>query len=92
MATATKPVEEKVVVQEPVYDPWAEMVPVFLPKVTGEEDFRYVGINGRMFQVPRGKQTLVPRPVFDVLAYSQDAREYTDRFDRKNESVEREGL
>lgn len=90
---ATKVEENVIAPEEKVYDPWTDMCTVFLPKGNpGEADFQYVGVNGRMFQVPRGRQVQVPRPVFDVLAYSDAAKDYTDRFDKVNENVEREGL
>ena len=89
---ATK-IDEKLQDTEQEYDPWKDMVPVFLPKGNPrEENFARVGVNGRMFQVPKGRQVQVPRPVYTVLMYSQDAKDFTDRFDGQNESVEREGL
>ena len=40
---------------------------VFLPRISGEEDTVFVGLNGRSWQIPRGKKVEVPVPVADVL-------------------------
>ncbi len=56
--------EEKVV---PV-DPWSVMKPIFLPRAqAGESKTQYVSVNSRDFLVPKGKQTEVPLPVYEVL-------------------------
>ena len=69
-------------------DPMKEMVDVFLTKGgPGEANFQLVCLNGVPFQVPRGKRVSVPRPIYEILARSEDAREYTDAFDEANAQV-----
>ena len=54
---------------------WEEMTEVRLPKAPKtEQNFQFVGVNGRTFQVPRGKSVKVPKPVAEVLANSEAAR------------------
>ena len=45
----------------------AEMRNVFLPRISGEEDTVFVGLNGRSWQIPRGKRVEVPAAVAAVL-------------------------
>lgn len=74
--------------QEVRRDPMKEMVDVFLTKGgPGEANFQFVCLNGVPFQVPRGKRVSVPRPIYEILARSEDAREYTDAFDEANAQV-----
>ncbi|MBE5774327.1 MAG: hypothetical protein E7337_10385 [Clostridiales bacterium] len=44
---------------------------VFIPRVSGEEDTVFVGLNGRSWQIPRGKKVEVPAPVAKILAESE---------------------
>lgn len=78
----------KEVKTEQEYDIWKEMVPVTLPRAPkGEQNFQFVCINGRTFQVPRtGKPVDVPRPVWDVLMRAEEAKEFAA--DRKGELSE----
>lgn len=46
----------------------------------GEGSSVFVGLNGKGYQVPRGKPYPVPRPLFDVLRRSQDARNVTQQY------------
>ena len=49
-------------------DPMRELVTVTLPRATGkEEDFVFVGLNGKGYTIRRGVSVRVPRPVFDIL-------------------------
>jgi hypothetical protein len=85
MATKTNPVETPV---ETVYNPWADMVEITLPRhPKNEQNFQFVAVNDRRFQVPRsGKPVMVPRPVYEVLMNSQEMRDYAE--DRKEEMAE----
>ena len=57
---------------EQAYDPWKDMREIMLPRAgNNEQQFQYVGVNGRTFQVPRGKRTEVPRPVYECLMEAQ---------------------
>lgn len=52
-----------------------EYVTVTLPRATGkEENFVFVGLNGKGYQVMRGTPVRVPRPVADVLARAEAQR------------------
>ena len=52
-------------------NPMKEMVDVFVPLVSGEENTMFVGLNGKAWQIPRGKKVQVPRPVADIIERSQ---------------------
>ena len=56
------------------------MVDVFLPKVSGEAPFQYVAVNGKAWQIPRGKKVRVPAYVKDVLDRAQQAQEAADEY------------
>ena len=54
---------------------WSEMVEVRLPKAPKTEpNFQFVGVNGKTFQVPKGKTVKVPKPVAEVLANAEAAK------------------
>lgn len=57
-----------------------QMVEVFLPKISGEAPYQYVGVNGKAWQVPRGKKTQVPEYVAQVLERSQLAQDAADEY------------
>ncbi|MCQ2418792.1 MAG: hypothetical protein MJ085_03295 [Clostridia bacterium] len=62
-------------------DPMQELVEVYLPKATGrEENFVFVGLNGKGYQIKRGETVKVPRPVYDILAASERASEKQEAF------------
>ena len=66
-------------------DPFKETVEVTLPACQlNEANFKFVGVNGRFYQVPRGKTVSVPRPVYDVLMSCQRAEEDAELFIREN--------
>ena len=60
-------------------DPMREMVPVHLPKIPGEHTTVFVGINGRSWQIPRGKTVEVPKPVADMLKERDRRQEEAER-------------
>lgn len=64
-------------------DPMQEMVSVHVPKITGEEPMLLVGLNGKLYNIPRGKTSMVPKPVADIIAMSDRnagiADEYSER-------------
>ncbi len=61
--------------QENAADPWQEKREVFLPYATkGEEQFVYVSINGRKWQVPRGKSVSVPLPLYERIQIMLEAQ------------------
>ncbi|GFI61254.1 hypothetical protein IMSAG049_00411 [Clostridiales bacterium] len=63
---------------------WNEMVEVRLPKAPKtEQNFQFVGVNGKTFQVPRGKTVQVPRPVAEVLNNSEAARQEAEEYENR---------
>ena len=61
---------------------WNKMVEVRLPKAPKtEQNFQFVGVNGKTFQVPRGKTVSVPSPVAEVIANSEAAKEAAEEFE-----------
>lgn len=65
----------KMEVPENVIDPWEVKRDVFLPYVTkGEEQFVYVSVNGRKYQVPRGKAVSVPLPLYERIQIMLEAQ------------------
>lgn len=57
-------------------DVWAQTREIFLERgqIT-EEQNQFVCVNGRTFQVPKGKPVQVPLPVYEVLENSRRMRE-----------------
>ena len=78
--------EEKKLKQQKQADPMAELVAVTLPRATGkEENFVFVGLNGKGWNIMRGVQVRVPRPVADILAESQRQQERQTAFIRQQQ-------
>ena len=44
-------------------------------KGANDDNFELVGLNGKMWQVPCGKETEVPLPVYELLMRQQAARD-----------------
>lgn len=61
---------------------WSEMVEVRLPKAPKtEQNFQFVGVNGKTFQVPKGKTVKVPKPVAEVLANAEAAKMAAEEYE-----------
>lgn len=57
---------------------WEEKREVFLPYATkGEENFIFVAVNGRKYQVPRGRSVTVPLPLYERIKIMQEAESRT---------------
>ena len=70
----------------PKYDPWKDMREITLPRAgNNEQQFQLVGVNGRTFQVPRGKRTQVPLPVYECLMEAQAAQQEAFEANRRSE-------
>lgn len=55
------------------YDPWKDMVEVFIPmKNRNEQPTAYIRINRRSYLVPKGRRTMVPKPIAKVIERSQE--------------------
>lgn len=62
-------------------DPWEERIPVTLPRAPkGAEQSRFVSVNDRTYQIPCGRETAVPRPVYEALLDARHAEEDLYRF------------
>lgn len=101
MATKSKAAAEKETIEEikaeeaPVIeeaaakDSWAEDIDMVVPrKPKGEEQFYYICVNDRRFQVPaNGKVQALPKPVAEVLqemiAAEAEADDYADHIPNK---------
>ena len=65
-----------------------QRVPVYLrPAETGEQNFVRVVVNGKAYQIPRGRQQMVPRPVYEVLARSEQAKLITRMYNAERVEV-----
>lgn len=63
------------------YDPWKDMRTIKLPRAPkGEENYKYVSVNGVAKQVPCGKTVALPFPLYDVLMKSMEAQDAFDDF------------
>lgn len=61
---------------------WEETEEVRLPKAPKtEQNFQFVGVNGKTFQVPRGTTVSVPKPVAEVLRNSEAARAEAEEYE-----------
>lgn len=68
------------------YDQWKDMREITLPRAgNNEQQFQLVGVNGRTFQVPRGKRTQVPLPVYECLMEAQAAQQEAFEANRRSE-------
>lgn len=57
---------------------WEEKREIFLPYATkGEEQFIFVAVNGRKYQVPRGRSVTVPLPLYERIKIMQEAESRT---------------
>ena len=63
-----------------VQDVWKKTKEVMLPRAQeNEQKFEFVCVNGRTFQVPKGKRVEVPLPVAEVIENAQMQMEQADR-------------
>lgn len=55
-------------------DEWSIKKTIRLPrKSAGEQNFEYAGVNGKVYQVPCGKEVEVPLPIYEQLVKRQAA-------------------
>lgn len=74
--------ETKESVKPDPVSPWDVMVEVKLPKASKtEQNFQFVAVNGRTFQVPKGKRVKVPKPIAEVLQNSEKAIDDAEAFE-----------
>lgn len=83
---AKEPNSIEIVEQE---DPMKQMVTVFLPRATGnEENFLFVALNGKGYNIMRGQHVQVPRPVAEIIAERERQMDrqvaYIDELNERN--------
>ena len=63
-----------------------DYVSVTLPRGTGkEEDFVFVGLNGKGYTIRRGVTVRVPRPVYEILTESRRQEQRREDFIRQQQ-------
>lgn len=68
---------------------WEEKMTIQLPRAPKtEQNFQFVAVNGRTFQVPRGKAVEVPKPVYEVLMNSHYAAEKAEEYENELQGKE----
>lgn len=73
---ATEVVVEAAAPVAEAYDPWKDMRSILIPRAGGnEQQFQFCAVNGRTFQVPRGKMTEVPLPIYECLMEAMTAQQ-----------------
>lgn len=71
-----------------VQDVWKQTKEVMLPRAQeNEQKFEFVCVNGRTFQVPKGKRVEVPLPVAEVIENAQMQMEQADRESEEMENA-----
>lgn len=71
-----------------INDPMSEMVTLQLPRATGrEENYVFVGLNGKGYKVMRGVPVRVPRPVADILREAENQRRRQAEFIRQQQEA-----
>ncbi|MGN1419217.1 MAG: hypothetical protein ACI4W6_07795 [Acutalibacteraceae bacterium] len=63
-------------------DPWNEKEEIFVPRLANckEQPDLIASVNGRTFQIQRGKKVEVPKPIAEVIKRSLEAEEKADDF------------
>ena len=61
-------------------DRWAQTREITIPRASNRDGDAWVCVNGRSFQIPRGRKWQVPLPVAEVLERREKARESADAF------------
>lgn len=65
-------------------DVWKQMMPVILHQDSGnDETTQFVCVNGRSYQVPKGKRVNVPLPVYEALREAQRAKAAAEAREKK---------
>lgn len=67
-----------------------ELVEVYIPKIPGEAPDKYVAINGKAWNIPRGKMYKVPAKVARMLNRAQAAAEEADMYSNEEQKKMKE--
>lgn len=77
---------------EKTINPMDEKEVVFIPKVSGEDENVWVGLNGKSWSIPRGKKTEVPKPVAEILYQSERAKEAQEKYIKQQQDLLKDTL
>lgn len=67
------------------YDPMKEMITDVIPYApAGEQQNMYVGLNGKTYNIPRGKSVELPMPVWEIIKRALAAERKVEEELRKN--------
>lgn len=64
-----------------------EMVSVFIPKMSGEDQMFFVGLNGKNWNIPRGKSVQVPKAVANIVEQHNRAQETLDKYREERQKL-----
>lgn len=64
-----------------------EMVSVFIPKISGEDQMFFVGLNGRNWIIPRGKTVEVPKSVANIVNMHNRMVEHKDEYSDEHKKL-----
>lgn len=67
-----------------------ERVTVFVEKESGEPPMLFVGINGKNWQIPRGKSVQVPKSVADMVNARQRMKRFRDEYSSRQQELSKE--
>lgn len=68
-------------------NPMEEIVSVFIPKESGEDEMFFVGLNGRNWNIPRGKTVQVPKPIADIVEQHNKFEEEAEIFRKEKKRM-----
>lgn len=67
-----------------------EKVTVFVDKESGEPPMLFVGINGKNWQIPRGKSVQVPKSVADMVEARKRMKRFLEEYSSRQQELSRE--
>jgi len=75
------------IIEEKPVDAMTVMETVYLPRPTGkEENYVFVGLNGKGYTIMKGMPVKVPKPVADILNESLRNEQKADRWDEEQQA------
>ena len=85
---AKEATKEAVIETQRPYNPMEDLIPVTLPRATGnEQNFELVSLNGKTWQIMKGVTVQIPLPVYEVLMESirqeNKLRDWNDEHQQK---------
>jgi hypothetical protein len=64
-----------------------ERVTVFVEKESGEPPMLFVGINGKNWQIPRGKSVEVPKSVANLIEARKRMKRFRDEYSTRKQEI-----